>query len=85
MMKVIFCVKLFISILCQGVFIHACQSHLVALEGNTAIFDGILSPLCTKTPLLICGSVPHATSLTMKTNMFKNIGKHYHTSESFDM
>ena len=36
----------------------------MALEGDMAIFDAILSPLCTKTPLLTCGSVPHATPLT---------------------
>ena len=40
--------------------------HLVALEGNTAIFDAILSPLCVVTPLLTCGIVPHTTLLMDK-------------------
>lgn len=73
-----------ISIFCQGVFIHACQRsncHLVALEGDTAIIDAILSPLCTKTPLLTCGIVPHATSLTNEDEHVHKVAKHSRISE----
>lgn len=53
----------------------------MALEGDTAIIDAILSSLCIKTPLLACGSVPHATSLTDEDEHVHKVTKRYGISE----
>ena len=64
--------------LCPCASIHACKKsgrHIVAFEGDSTIFDAILSPLCKGTPLLTQGSIPHITSLVDEDELVWKVAK----------
>lgn len=55
-------------------FIQACKHsrcHLVAIEGDFAIFDAKLAPLCKYNPFVTCGSVLDTTTSQMMMNPFR--------------
>lgn len=71
-------------LLCSSATIHACKQigcHIVTLEGNSAIFNVILSPLDVEIPLLTCGSVLHTISLVDEDKPIWKVAKRSHISK----
>jgi hypothetical protein len=51
---------------------------MVALEGDIAIFNAILAPMCDGNFLATCGSVPHITNLGDDDEPIRKVMKRFH-------
>jgi hypothetical protein len=51
---------------------------MVALEGDIAIFNAILAPMCDGNFLATCGNVPHITNLGDDDEPIRKVMKRFH-------